>query len=63
MNPTNVMRELTPDERELTQDEIEQISGGLTAIMMWGSNVVAVSSEGMVIVSNNGGKSGAYSRF
>ena len=48
---------------ELTQDEIEQISGGLTAIMMWGSNVVAVSSEGMVIVSNNGGKSGAYSRF
>ena len=63
MNPVNVMRELTPDERELTQDEIGQISGGLTAIMVWGSNVVAVSSEGTVMVSSNGGKSGTYSTF
>jgi hypothetical protein len=63
MNTTDVVRELASDGRELTPDETEQISGGMTAMMIWGSNVVAVSSGGLVLVSTNGGKSGSYSRF
>jgi hypothetical protein len=63
MHKTNTMREPTPDRRELTSDEIHQVSGGLIATMIWGSNAVSVSSDGIVLVSTNGGKSGTYSTF
>ncbi len=54
------------DVRELNAEEIAAVSGGMNAYMIWGSNLVSVSSEasgGSVMVSTNGGKSGSYSAF
>jgi hypothetical protein len=54
------------DVRELNAEEIAAVSGGMNAIMYWGSNLMSVSSEasgGSVMVSNNNGKSGSYSTF